>query len=155
MAKELMIEVADPSSAEMLGLLNRHLDLMRAVTPPESIHALNLDGLMVPEVTVWVALQGGRPVGCGALRELDPIHGEIKFMHTLEERRGRGTGRAVLLHILEEARTRAYHRLSLETGSFDAFAAARSLYLAHGFVPCGPFGPYEDDPNLAFMTLEL
>ena len=46
-------------------------------------------------------------------------------------------------------------RLSLETGSWPYFEAARAFYRRHGFVECPPFGDYNPDPNSVFMTLEL
>lgn len=140
---------------EVRALLDRHLALMAAVTPPESIHALGLDGLLAPEVTAWTAWRGDTLVGCGALKELAPDHGEIKSMHTAEPFRGAGVGATMLLHILAEARRRAYRRVSLETGAMAAFAPARALYARHGFEPCGPFGAYRPDPNSVFMTLDL
>lgn len=94
-------------------------------------------------------------LGCGALKELTPAHGEIKSMRTPRALRRRGAGRAVLTHILAEAKRRRYGRLSLETGSHDAFAPAQALYRSFGFAYCGPFGDYKPDPNSVFMTLEL
>jgi len=140
---------------EVAALLGRHMALMVEVTPPGHVHALPIDGLRRAHVTAWTAWRRGALVGCGALRELDPRHGEIKAMHTAEAVRGQGVGRAILRHIVREARRRGYRRLSLETGSMDAFAPARALYARHGFTLCGAFGDYLDDPNSVFMTLVL
>jgi putative acetyltransferase len=114
-----------------------------------------LDGLRSPEITFWTGWDGEQLLGCGALKELDRFHGEIKSMHTAAAYRGRGIALGLLKHIVEEARLRSYRRLSLETGSMDAFAAARALYSRFGFVICGPFGDYVLDPNSVFMTFEL
>ena len=108
---------------------------------------------MFPEI--WSAWDGAELLGCGALSELTPTHGEIKSMRTPEARRRTGAGRALLMHIIAEARSRGYARLSLETGSMAAFAPAHRLYESAGFTRTGPFGAYVDDPNSIFMTLAL
>ncbi|QJY50312.1 GNAT family N-acetyltransferase [Pseudonocardia broussonetiae] len=128
---------------------------MRATSPPESVHALDLDGLRDPAITVWTVVEDGAVVGCGALKVLEPGHAEIKSMRTAASHQGRGIGTAVLRHLLAEARARGLHRLSLETGTQEFFAPARALYARHGFVPCPPFAGYTDDPNSAYLTLEL
>ena len=108
-----------------------------------------------PDITFWTIREDAVLLGCGALKELDSEHGEIKSMRTPIALRRRGAGRAILEHILHEARNRRYRRLSLETGSMDAFAPARRLYESYGFTYCDPFADYEPDPNSMFMTLEL
>ncbi len=140
---------------EVVALLKQHLTLTSSLTPPESAHALDLDGLRAPAVTAWTAWRDGTLLGCGALKELEPTHGEIKSMHTAAAFRGQGVGTAILRHILDEAHSRGYRRLSLETGSMQEFAPARSLYQRHGFSYCSPFGDYREDPNSVFLTLEL
>ena len=145
----------DPFRPEVLALLNEHLTNMHALGPPESVHALDASGLKHPDVTFWTVWEDGVLLGCGALKELDPTHGEVKSMRTPAHLRRRGAGRAVLEHILAEARSRGYRRLSLETGSMEAFKPAQLLYASVGFVFCGPFGPYKEDPYSTFMTLEF
>ena len=149
---DLTIREDDLQGAEIIALLEQHLALMFSVSPPESVHALDLEGLRGQDVTVWTAWRRGRLLGCGALKELEPGHGEIKSMHTAAAFRGQGVGAAILLRLLNEARGRGYSRVSLETGSMPAFASARSLYQRHGFSTCPPFGDYADDPNSVFMT---
>ena len=150
------IKIDNLSSQEIAGLLQEHLDDMHLHSPPESVHALDLESLRKPEITFWsIWSEDGRLVGCGALKQLDEKHGEIKSMRTKEGFRGRGAGRAMLCHIIEEAHARRYTRLSLETGSMKAFEPARRLYSSHGFIVCGPFADYELDDNSTFMTLEL
>ncbi|MEO1641874.1 MAG: GNAT family N-acetyltransferase, partial [Pseudomonadota bacterium] len=134
---------------------NTHAELMLSLSPPGSCHFLPIDGLKTPDVTVWEMRKGEALVGCGALKELNPTHGEIKSMHTLSSKRGAGLGRLMLEHILQTARDRSYTRLSLETGSMDGFLPARRLYEAYGFRACRPFGDYKSDPNSLFMTLAL
>jgi putative acetyltransferase len=151
----MQIHVDDPHRPEVAALLNAHLDHCRRSSPPESVHALDLDGLCTPDIVFWTVRDGDAVLGCGALKELDPHHGEVKSMHTAAHHRGRGVAAAVLAHMLDEARSRAYRRVSLETGSMDAFAPARALYARFGFVACPPFGSYRPDPHSAFMTLEL
>jgi putative acetyltransferase len=149
------IRVDDLRGPEIKELLEAHLELMRAITPPESVHALDLEGLRAPEVTFWTMWIDDALLCCGALKEIGPAHGEIKSMHTAARARGRGLARKMVDHILNEARARKYTRLSLETGSFDAFIPARTLYADFGFQITDPFGDYELDPNSTYMTLEL
>ena len=136
-------------------MLREHLAGMRRYSPPESSHALDLDGLRRPDLTFWTQWEGGELLGCGALRELAPGHGEIKSMRTATVHLRKGVARAMLTHILEEAHRRGYRRLSLETGSHAAFKPARQLYARFGFTVCGPFEGYKEDPYSVFMTLEL
>lgn len=139
----------------VVALLETHLVRARAETAPGSAHALDPSGLRAPGVTFWSAWEGDTLVGVGALKALDAAHGEVKSMHTAESARGRGVGSAMLRHIVDAARVRGMSRLSLETGSWPYFAPARALYARHGFVECGPFGDYREDPNSVFMTREL
>jgi len=151
----MRIRVDDLRGPEIAKLLSAHLENSRKWSPPESIHALDLDALRSPQITFWTAWDGAALLGCGALKELDPLHGEIKSMHTAQEHRRRGVAAGLLAHIVDEARSRSYRRLSLETGSMAAYAPARTLYARFGFVSTGPFGDYVLDPNSCFMTLDL
>jgi putative acetyltransferase len=151
----VLIVIEDPATPDVRALLEEHLVDMHAASPPESVHALDLDGLRVPSVTFWTARVGPRLLGCGALLELSETEGEIKSMRTTSVERRRGVATAVLETIETEARRRRYERLSLETGSQDFFEPARRLYARHGFIECGPFGSYVADPNSVFMTREL
>lgn len=143
------------SHPEIHALLKEHLQGMHALSPPESVHALDLGKLRQPDITFWSAWEGPVLLGCAALKELDANHGEIKSMRTPALLRRRGAGRALLAHILQVASERSYHRLSLETGSAEAFCPAHRLYESVGFLRCGPFGDYTDDPHSIFMTLQL
>lgn len=137
------------------ALLAEHLRRMHEISPPESVHALDLDGLRAPDVAFWSVWSDGELLGCGALKELDAAHGEVKSMRTAAAHLRKGVAAAMLRHLLAEARRRGYARVSLETGSQPAFEPARRLYAGFGFVPCGPFASYVEDPNSIFMTLEL
>ncbi len=145
----------DLTSPEVLALLQFHLDEMYQFSPPESVHAMPAERLRQSDVTFFSAWDGEALAGCGALKHLDAAHGELKSMRAAPDYRGKGVGRALLLHLLEEARARGYARVSLETGSPETFVPARSLYLAHGFVECAPFADYVRDPYSIFMTREL
>lgn len=151
----MRIEQDDLSRPEIHALLAEHLQEMRANSPPCSVHALDLDRLRQPGISVWSAWQGKLLLGIGALRELDPSHGEIKSMRTPARLRRRGAGRALLAHLLAVARERGYRRLSLETGAAPLFLPAQRLYESVGFVPCPPFGDYREDPHSVFMSLDL
>ena len=140
---------------EIAELLKEHLVSMFVHSPPESVHALPIEGLRSPDITFWSVWENGELLGCGALKELDPEHGEIKSMRTASADLRKGVARAVVRQIIAEAKRRGYRRLSLETGSMAAFEPARQLYAACGFTYCEPFADYVNDPNSAFMTLEL
>jgi putative acetyltransferase len=150
-----MISIDDPRKEDVRAVLERHLAYANLHTPPEDVHALDVDALLDPSVTFFSFRLEGEVLGVAALKQLDDHHGEVKSMHTIEAARGRGIGRAMVDHILALARERGYLRVSLETGSMEAFAPARSLYTFAGFEPCGPFGDYGPSPNSAFMTLLL
>lgn len=151
----MQIRVDDLTGPEIIQLLHEHLQGMRQISPPESIHALDLDGLRKPEITFWSVWHGSDLRGCGAIKELDAKHGEIKSMRTVASHLRKGVAATLLQHIVEEAQLRGYRRLSLETGSAPAFQPARNLYARFGFAPCGPFAQYVDDPHSVFMTREL
>ncbi|MDH4181938.1 MAG: GNAT family N-acetyltransferase [Betaproteobacteria bacterium] len=151
----MLIRVDDLAGPEIRALLEEHLRSMHELSPPESVHALDLAALRRPGITFWTAWSDGTLLGCGALKELDPRHGEVKSMRTAMSHRRSGVGRAMLEHIVAEARSRAYARLSLETGSMDAFLPARRLYESFGFSYCAPFADYAEDPHSVFMTRTL
>jgi putative acetyltransferase len=149
------IRLDDLKGPEIRALLEEHLAQMHAQSPACSVHALDLSGLQRPEISFWTGWSDGVLVACGAIKQLDAGHGEIKSMRTPAAHRRTGAGRAMLAHIVAQARARGYTRLSLETGSQAAFAPARTLYASVGFVETGPFGDYKPDPNSTFMTLAL
>ncbi len=151
----LKIIVGDLSDSKVRGLITEHLEQMSKISPPESVHAFNLDGLKQPDVTFWSAWENDTLLGCGALKELDDQHGEIKSMRTATSHLRKGVAKRILQHIMEEAKRRGYQRLSLETGSMKAFEPAKRLYASFGFQYCKPFSDYIEDPNSVFMTKEL
>jgi putative acetyltransferase len=152
---ELMIDVDDPTSADLCTVIEGHLAFARRVTNPGHVHALGVEGLTDPSVTFFSARLGGSPAGIGALKELDQTHGELKSMHTLATARRQGIGRAMVVHMLGVARQRGYLRVSLETGTYEAFEPARTLYHSLGFRKCPPFGDYTDNPYSVCMTVAL
>lgn len=143
------------SGSEVHALLQEHLSGVALHSPPESIHALDIDALRRPGITFWTAWEDGRLLGCGALKALGAGHGEIKSMRTASAHLRRGVARQLLAHIVEQARQHGYRRLSLETGSAVAFEPARRLYAGFGFSCCGPFADYVEDPYSVFMTRML
>jgi putative acetyltransferase len=138
-----------------LKLIQLHLQGMAENSPPESRHALNVDGLRQPNITFYSAWNQEEIMGCGALKELTSTHGEVKSMRTATEYLKKGVAAAILQHIINESRNRGYTKLSLETGSMDSFKAAHRLYERFAFEYCGPFDTYKEDPNSVFMTLEI
>lgn len=155
MSAAFQIRPDDLSGAAIRALIGEHLASMAELSPPESIHALDLSGLTADGVTFWSVWDGEQLVGCGALQQLDATHGELKSMRTAAAHRRRGVAGAVLAHLITEARSRGYRRLSLETGSQPGFEPARRFYARHGFEVCGPFADYRPDPNSVFMTRSL
>jgi putative acetyltransferase len=151
----MRIEIDDLSRPEVHVLLEEHLANMYDLSPPDQVFALDLTKLRVPEITFWTVWDEDKLIGCGALKELSPTHGEIKSMRTPSAARGRGAGRAVLSHIISVATQRGYTTISLETGTHAAFAPAHNLYRTHGFKKSGPFGSYREDPHSIFMELQL
>jgi len=149
------IDIDDPRADDVYALLERHLDFCRATSPPEDVHALDLDGLLDPTVAFYSVRRDGELLAIGALKQLDADHGELKSMHTAAVARGQGAARALVDHLLSVARARGCVRVSLETGSMDAFVPARTLYETAGFASCDPFGSYSPSPNSTFMTLTL
>jgi putative acetyltransferase len=149
------IKEDDLSGPEIRALLETHFAGMLANSPKDKCHFLDFEGLKTPGVTFWSIWDGASLAGCGALRELDGTHGEIKSMRTHSDHLRKGAGAAMLDHIISTARARGYSRLSLETGSGDAFEPATALYLSYGFARCPAFGDYREDPFSRFMTLEL
>src|SRR4249919_3418736 len=139
---DMEIRVDDLRGPEVARLLQEHLQDMALHSPPESIHALDLEALRRPDITFWTVWEDGELLGCGAIKELDARHGEIKSMRTAIAHRRKGVGVRLLQHILDEADRRGYERLSLETGAMAAFAPAHALYARFGFTHCGPFASY-------------
>ncbi len=139
----------------VIGLLEAHLRDMHAITPAESVHALDLSGLRAADVRFWSAWIDGQLVACGALRDLGRGQGELKSMRTASAHRNQGVGTAMLAHLLAHARAEGYEQLWLETGATAPFFPAHRLYARAGFETCGPFADYTDDPHSVFMTLRL
>lgn len=149
------IKLDDLTNPEVQVFVKEHWEEMNRNSRPESCHALALEELRRPDITFWSAWSGEELLGCGALKELDPEHGEIKSMRTDVIHRNQGVATKLLNQILEEARRRHYRRVSLETGSMELFAPARKLYTKFGFKECQPFADYVEDPESLFMTKEL
>jgi putative acetyltransferase len=152
----LEIKIDDLKGREIQVLFKEHFDEMHQNSPLDSCHVLDLEQLRKPNITFWSAWNdNGELLGCGALNELDSLHGEIKSMRTATAQRGKGVATAILSQILTEAKRRNYRRVSLETGSMDSFLPARNLYTKFGFKECPPFGDYVEDSYSTFMTKEI
>ena len=151
----ITVEKATPLNKEVAQILEIHHNFCTSTTPADCCHVLNVSQLISPQIDVFAARLDGECVGVGALRVLNDTHGELKSMHTLEKARGQGVGRAVVEHISEFAKSKGIIRLSLETGTNDAFRAARELYYSLGFEICEPFGDYSLSENNVYMTKVL
>jgi putative acetyltransferase len=152
---QMQIRLDDLNGPEIKLLLEEHLADMYAVSPPESVHALDLTKLQHPSISFWTVWDGSQLAGCGAIKQLDTTHAEIKSMRTANRYRGKGIGNILMNHILSEGKNRGYTKLSLETGSVDFFLPARKLYEKFGFDYCGPFADYELDPFSVFMMRKI
>ena len=152
---ELVISTDDLSDPQVVALLEGHLAQMRQVSPPGSVHALDVGALRAEGITFWAARDGAQVVGCLALQRLDAGHAELKSMRTLPSRLRQGIAGRLLRHALDQARAAGYTRVSLETGSEDFFEPARTLYRRYGFRPAPPFAAYTGDPHSAYFTLRL
>jgi putative acetyltransferase len=151
----MKIVVDDLAGPEIARFLDEHVQEMRSITPPESVHALELDGLRRPEITFWSVVDGDTLVGCGAIKRLDAGHAEVKSMRTAPARKRGGVASLLLEHILTEAKRMGFTRLSLETGAGEFHLPARKLYEKFGFEYCQPFADYRPDPFSVFMTRAL
>ena len=151
----MRIEEDDLTRPVVHALLAEHLAQMRAQSPACSVHALDLGGLRAPGVSFWCAWDGAQLMGCGALKALSPVHGELKSMRTSARHLRQGAAQAILTELLNLARERGYARVSLETGSTPPFDAAIAMYRRFGFVDCGPFADYREDPFSRFMERSL
>lgn len=140
---------------DVRALLDQHFSEMRSGSPPEACHVLPIDGLKDPAIRFLTLREDGLLLGCGALKRLEPGHGEVKSMRTANPALGRGVGKAMLDHLTALARSEGINRLSLETGSTEQFAAANRLYEGQGFERTGPFGTYADTPFTRFFTKEI
>ena len=155
MVAEIKIRRDDLSDGCAISLLQAHRQEMLKHSPAESVHALDIDAIPSASLLFWSAIVNGSIVGCGALKHLDDTHAELKSMKVSDAFVGYGVGRALLTHLLLEAKDRGYKRLSLEAGTMPVFIPARSLYESVGFVPCAPFDGYFYDPNSLCMSLEI
>ena len=118
------IRVDNLSRPEVIEFLEDPLQNMIDVTPPGSVHALDIEALKQPDITFWSVWEESLLIGCGALKEIGSQHGEIKSMRTASLHLEKGVASHLLEYILTEAKRRKYRRVSLETGSFDAFQPA-------------------------------
>ena len=153
--EQLTVAVDNPFAGDVLMLLDEHLAEMRATSPPCSVHALEPAGLAAEGMTFLTAREGDVLLGCGAIKHLGGGEGEIKSMRTTAAARGRGVASLLLTRLIEIARERDYSAIRLETGIEDHFIPARAMYAKFGFVPCGPFANYTDDPNSVYLELAL
>ncbi|NVK56080.1 MAG: GNAT family N-acetyltransferase [Alteromonadaceae bacterium] len=147
----MTISIDDLSAGDVIMLLEEHLADMYATSPPECVHALDVNKLKDPAITFFAGRQENLLMGCIAIKRLSETHGEIKSMRTPSNARRTGAGKQLLAHVVRFARDAGYKKLLLETGSMAFFEPARQLYLSFGFEFCRPFGDYPDDPNSCFM----
>ncbi len=149
------IRLDDLQGPEVRALMEEHLEDMYKWSPPESVHALDLTRLQQSDIHFFTLWQGAQLLGSGALKTLSAEHAEIKSMRTTRASQGKGVGRVMLEHLLQEGSRMGLKRVSLETGTQPEFEPARKLYAAHGFEECGPFEGYALDPLSVFMTKPL
>lgn len=154
-AIKIHITEDDLSGGDVIALLEEHLADMYATSPPESVHALDINKLKDPAITFFAARAGTELLGCIAIKRLSEHEAEIKSMRTPNAARKQGVAKQLLTHLINVTRQQGYRTLWLETGSMDFFEPARQLYLSYGFEFCGPFADYKLDPNSCFMQKVL
>src|SRR5438067_9913790 len=114
----MQIVPGDFNDPRVIAILREHLAGMHASSPPGSVYALDVAHLQAADIAFVTALaDDGEPLGCGALKHLDPTTAEIKSMRTAARHLRKGVAARILEHLLALARTRGYARVSLETGS--------------------------------------
>jgi putative acetyltransferase len=155
MPPKLTFRLDDLSTEPVRELVERHLAGMHEQSPPESVHAFDIEKLRGPGVRFWTAWSGDELAGCGALTDLGGARGELKSMRVVDAFLGQGVGRAMLEHLMADARALGMRSLWLETGSAEAFTPALRLYESAGFRRCGPFDDYVEDPFSLYLTREL
>ncbi|OCH15951.1 acetyltransferase [Aliivibrio sp. 1S165] len=149
------IKIDDLNGGEVVQLLKEHLEDMYATSPPESVHALDVNALKVPEITFFSCWEDDQLLGCAAIKELDSNDAELKSMRTANNARNLGVGTLLLKHVLKVSSDKGYNKISLETGSQEFFKPARNLYEKFGFQYCAPFADYKPDPHSQFMSCTL
>tara|TARA_B110001450_G_C17464651_1_gene417640 strand:- start:112 stop:579 length:468 start_codon:yes stop_codon:yes gene_type:complete len=150
MLKSIEDNFDDP---EVHSLLVKHFIELRSVSPEDSCHVLDIDGLKNPSIKFWSLWDGNHLMGIGALKFLDKEHGEFKSIRVNDKFRGKGNGLKVINHLINEAKKINIKRLSLETGAGDFFLAARKLFNKSGFETCKPFSHYRNNINSVYMTM--
>lgn len=151
----MQITTGDLNNPKLQSLLAYHFEDLQLKSAPETSFVLDLSALRKPNITIYTAWEGDELVGCGAIKELDPKHGEIKSMRTAPGHLRKGVAKALVQHMITEAKQRKYNRLSLETGTAAAFADAQRLYQGCGFEKCEPFADYVSHEDNMFMTIKL
>ena len=149
------IKIDDLTNENVRSLIETHRSEMSSNKNAVLSHALDLKDLQSEGVTFFSVWEGETLTGCGAIKELDGSHGEVKSMHTARRFRRRGVSAALLFHMVKIAKERGYKRLSLETHPGDEYKPARKLYERFGFELCGPFGDYEPHDYSVFMTKDI
>ena len=137
---------------EVNELLKKHFIELRAASPEESTHVLDIDGLKTPSIKFWSLWENNRLLGCGALKFLDKEHGEFKSIRIHDDFRNQGNGIKVIKHLIDEAKKLKIKRISLETGAGKFFDPARKLFKKCNFTPCKPFAHYKEDVNSIYLT---
>jgi putative acetyltransferase len=149
---EPVITTEKSLSDELAHVLQAHWLFCTSSTPIEHVYALDASKLFLPDITVFGARIDGELVGVGAMRKLDQLHAELKSMHTLTKSRGSGVGKAMVAYIEDFARSSGIERMSLETGTNEAFRPARQLYKSLGYQSCEAFGDYVLSEDNTCMT---
>jgi putative acetyltransferase len=149
------IGLDDLSDGKVISLLELHRYEMFKHSPPQSVHALDVEAMHHPDLSFYSARLDGRFVACGALKKHDANLTEIKSMKTKDQFLRLGIANAMLIFLIDNARKCGCSKVCLETGTVDAFIPARQMYTRAGFVKCEPFSGYVRDPHSVCMALAL
>ncbi|SHI47699.1 putative acetyltransferase [Shimia gijangensis] len=149
---DITITPGDPRDPQATALLEQSHALMQSLFDPEDNHFLEIGALCVPSIQFFVAREDDVTLGCAAIANKGN-YGEIKSLFVSPTARGKGISHLLMQALDTAARTQGLLALKLETG--DKLTEAHSLYRAHGFEDCEPFGDYEANKSSIFMTKSL
>ena len=143
------------SNSKVDELLKKHFIELRSVSPEGSSHVLDIPGLKDPSIRFWSLWDEEELIGCGALKTLEPDHGEFKSIRVADKFRKMKIGQKIISHLIDKSKQLGFKKLSVETGSGEFFAPARKLFEGFGFKTCKPFAHYKEDPNSCYYSLNI
>jgi putative acetyltransferase len=160
MPDSIVIQQERPDQPEVVALLESLDRYLLSLYPPDANHIMNVQELLEPAVSFFVAREGGRIVGTGAYRRMpgesatggEP-YGEIKRMYVDPKSRGKRIGSRLLETLEDKLFDESITLALLETGAEQTQAVR--LYERSGYTLRGPFGGYPDNGLSVFYAKVL